>query len=171
MYLTQEEICQALKDLPDGKAAGIDGILHELWKALTARYENKKSLNQPKFNIVKCLTTLYNDIERHGIAPPSDFPKGWMCPLYKKGDMSEISNYHPITILNTDYKIMTRALTTRLAEAVPDLIHLDQASDCHRFKNPRGLWVGYAGVRVRVGFLQPSPYPYPWCRLAGYPAS
>jgi len=44
-------------------------------------------------------------------------------------------------------------------------------SDCHGFKNPHGLQVGYAGVRVRVGFLQPSPYPYPWCGLAGYPAS
>ena len=50
-----------------------------------------------------------------------------MCPLYKKGEMTEISNYRPITVLNTDYKIMTRALTTRLTKAVPDLIHPDQA--------------------------------------------
>jgi hypothetical protein len=127
IYLTQDEIRQALKDLPDGKAAGIDGIPHELWKALAARYDNKKTLNQSKFDIVKCLTNLYNDIEKYGIAPPSEFPKGWMCLLYKKGDMTEISNYRPITVLNTDYKIMTRALTTRLTEAVPDLIHPDQA--------------------------------------------
>ena len=126
-YLTQDEIRQALRDLPDGKAAGIDGIPHELWKMLATRYENKKNLNQPKFNIVKCLTVLYNDVERHGIVHPSEFPKGWMCPLYKKGDMTEISNYRPITVLNMDYKIMTRVLTTRLTDAVPDLIHPDQA--------------------------------------------
>jgi hypothetical protein len=126
-YLTQEEIRQALKDLPDGKAAGIDGIPHELWKALSTRYENNKTPNAPKFNVIKCLTLVYNDIERHGLCPPSEFPAGWMCPLYKKGDTTEISNYRPITILNTDYKIMTRALTTRLTKAVPTLIHPDQA--------------------------------------------
>jgi len=48
-------------------------------------------------------------------------------------------------------------------------------SDCHGFQNSCGLRVGYAGVRVRVGFIWPSPYPYPQCglrvtrhRLGGY---
>ena len=39
--------------------------------------------------------------------------------------------------------------------------------DCQGFWNPCGLRVGYAGVGVRVGFFQPSPYPYPWCGFAG----
>jgi hypothetical protein len=50
-----------------------------------------------------------------------------MCPIYKKGEKSEISNYRLITVLNTDYKIMTRALTSRLTDVVPKLIHPDQA--------------------------------------------
>jgi hypothetical protein len=29
------------------------------------------------------------------------------------------------------------------------------ASDCHGFQNPHGLQVGYAGVRVQVGFQNP----------------
>ena len=33
------------------------------------------------------------------------------------------------------------------------------------------VWVGYTGVRVRVGFLQPSSYPYPWHGLVVYPPS
>ena len=126
-FLTQSEIKQALKDLPDGKAAGIDGIPHELWKTLLIRFQNKKGDEDSKFDIIKCLTLVYNDIERHGISLPTEFPKGWMCPLYKKGEMTEISNYRPITVLNTDYKIMTRALTSRLTKAVPNLIHPDQA--------------------------------------------
>jgi len=50
-----------------------------------------------------------------------------MCPIYKKGEKSEIANYRPITVLNTDYKIMTRTLTTRLANIAPKIIHKDQA--------------------------------------------
>ena len=126
-YLKEEEISQAIKDLPDGKAPGIDGIPRELWKTLQNHYEEDTRANRPAFNIIKILTTVYNDIERHGLESSISFPKGWMCPLYKKGDTAEISNYRPITILNTDYKIMTRALTTRLTAAVPSLIHKDQA--------------------------------------------
>ena len=126
-YLKEEEISQALRDLPDGKAPGIDGIPHELWKALRNLHIEDLKAKRPAFNIVKILTQVYNDIEQHGLVPLTTFPKGWMCPLYKKGDTAEIGNYRPITILNTDYKIMTRALTMRLTKVVPNLIHRDQA--------------------------------------------
>jgi Reverse transcriptase (RNA-dependent DNA polymerase) len=61
------------------------------------------------------------------VDPGTEFSVGWLCPLYKKGERTEISNYRPITILNTDYKIMTRALTTRISSVVLNLIHPDQA--------------------------------------------
>ena len=41
--------------------------------------------------------------------------------------------------------------------------------DYHGFGNPRGLRVGYGGVRVRVAILIPSPNPYPQDGLAGIP--
>ena len=50
-----------------------------------------------------------------------------MCPLYKKGKRNNVANYCPITILNTDYKIMTKALANKLAVIAPSLIHQDQA--------------------------------------------
>lgn len=57
----------------------------------------------------------------------TDVAEGWLCPLYKKGDKTDIDNYRPITVLNTDYKIMTKVLTTRLSHATPHNIHSDQA--------------------------------------------
>jgi hypothetical protein len=36
-------------------------------------------------------------------------------------------NYRPITVLNTDYKIFTKAIATRLTEIAPNIIHPDQA--------------------------------------------
>jgi hypothetical protein len=50
-----------------------------------------------------------------------------MCPIYKKKDRTKIENYRPITLLNTDYKIMTKALATQLATHACDLIHPDQS--------------------------------------------
>ena len=50
-----------------------------------------------------------------------------MCPLYKKKDKRQIANYRPITILNSDYKIFTKALAVKLAKTVPKIIHENQA--------------------------------------------
>jgi hypothetical protein len=55
------------------------------------------------------------------------FSKSWMCPLYKKNDKADIANYRPISLLNTDYKIFTKALTIKLARIAPDLLHKNQA--------------------------------------------
>lgn len=50
-----------------------------------------------------------------------------MCPIYKKKDPTEISNYRPITLLNTNYKLLTKALAMQLVSDLEMLIHLDQA--------------------------------------------
>jgi hypothetical protein len=52
--------------------------------------------------------------------------KGCVSPIYKKKDPENIANYRPITLLNTDYKILTKALSLRLAEAAPEIINADQ---------------------------------------------
>jgi len=50
-----------------------------------------------------------------------------MCPIYKKGERNNVANYRPITVLNTDYKTITKALANKLAEVAPTLVHRDQA--------------------------------------------
>jgi exonuclease III len=128
-YLTYDEISNTIRYLPRGKAPGKDGIPNELWKDLWDKHQKTKDKSGDKksFDITKVLTKVYNDIEKYGITPNSCFSEGWMCPIYKKGDKSEIANYRPITLLNTDYKILTKALTIRLANIAPTVIHENQA--------------------------------------------
>jgi len=51
-----------------------------------------------------------------------------MCPIYKKKDRAEISNYRPITLLNTDYKILTKVLALQLVDKIHNMVHPDQTS-------------------------------------------
>ncbi|PPQ78824.1 hypothetical protein CVT24_002384, partial [Panaeolus cyanescens] len=131
--LTTGDIIRAIKDLPNGKAPGLDGLTTELYKKLIedhereSKNEDENEGNTPAFNIAEYLKLIFNDIARNGPHQESDFAEGWMCPLYKKNDRTEVENYRPITVLNTDYKIMTRALTTKLGQVAPSIIHPDQA--------------------------------------------
>ena len=46
--------------------------------------------------------------------------------LFKKGDREIASNYRPISILNCDYRIITRLLVARLNPVAQHLVHPDQ---------------------------------------------
>src|SRR6266702_441982 len=56
-----------------------------------------------------------------------NFTKGWMCPIYKKKDRTQIENYRPIILLNSDYKTFTKALSLQLIEPMKAMIHHNQA--------------------------------------------
>ena len=84
-----------------------------------------------------------------------------------------------IRMLNTrllpTFKFSPKELLLGLVVNTPQT-EVPSASDCHGFLNPRGLWVGYTGVGVRVGVCKPfkNPYPHHGLRvlagfLAGFP--
>lgn len=79
------------------------------------------------FNITQILAEVFNDIQCHSVDETTDFALGWMCPIYKKKDLTDISNYRPITLLNTDYKILTKTLAIQLMDHITSLVHKDQA--------------------------------------------
>ncbi|KAF5337057.1 hypothetical protein D9611_002908 [Ephemerocybe angulata] len=124
---SREEIVEALRNVPNGKAAGLDGIPVEIWKFYTTKHKETAGVENETPDLVNILVELFNDIAEYGVAPETEFAEGWLCPIYKKKDRTDISNYRPITVLNTDYKILTRTIMNRLSKIAPELIHPDQA--------------------------------------------
>ena len=52
---------------------------------------------------------------------------GVITLLEKKGkDRLDIANWRPITLLNADYKLLTKTLGQRLKKVLPGVIHKDQ---------------------------------------------
>jgi hypothetical protein len=132
--LTREDVAEALKLSANDRAPGEHGIMYEIWKTLDSRFITLEKEGKPAFDILEALHMVYNDIQTHGMMKNTGFLESWMAPFYKKNDHTDIANYRPISVLNTDYKIMTKALTIKLARAAPSLIHPVQAGfipGCH----------------------------------------
>lgn len=125
--ITYDQIATALQSSKNGTATGIDGLPYELWKELHNRHKILKKQNKPSFDIVACMTGIFNNIQTNRTDEEANFSFGWMCPLYKKKERTKIENYRPITLLNTDYKTMTKALATQIATHVGKLLHPDQS--------------------------------------------
>ncbi|TFY62965.1 hypothetical protein EVJ58_g3518 [Rhodofomes roseus] len=123
--INKDDIKDALRRAQPGKACGLDGIPYELWKGLPSSDDNDD--DNDSFDSLSLLKHVFNDIETFGTDSASGFAEGWMCPIYKKKDKRDISNYRPITVLNSDYKLYTRVLATKLGTLATKLIHPNQA--------------------------------------------
>lgn len=53
--------------------------------------------------------------------------KGMIILLYKKEDKRKLENYRPLTMLNTDYKILTKILANRVKLVIDEIVSITQA--------------------------------------------
>jgi len=112
--ITEEEIWQALKSVGLEKTPGIDGLPYEVYLRLSPM-------------LVPLLETIYNNWMRQG-SIPRRFTQGvvkLLCKNKRGGD--GISNFRPLTMLNTDLKILAKILADRLQTALPSLIAPEQS--------------------------------------------
>jgi hypothetical protein len=123
----KDEVRTALSGAKKSAAPGRDGITFELWNTLMLREEVSRKSGKEGFDIVEALTILFNDIKKNGLIAGANFTEGWLCPIPKKGDIRDPKNYRPITCLNTDYKLLTKLLSLRLARSIDEIVSEAQA--------------------------------------------
>ena len=111
--LTEKECLEALKDMASEKTPGTDGLPAEFYKTF---WDDLSSI------LITALNYAYNKgtlsvSQRRGIIKL--IPK-------KDADPHFIRNWHPINLLNCDYKIAMKAIANRIKRVIPKLINNDQ---------------------------------------------
>ena len=104
--ITKDEVRKALKSVRLDKSPGIDGLLYKEYLRLL-------------YMCVPLLATIYNNWMRQGSIPRC-FTRGIVKLLHKnKHDGDRISNFCPLTMLNTDLKILAKILADCLQTVLP----------------------------------------------------
>ena len=120
--ITLEEVKYAVKKMKKGKSPGGDGLPIEIIRAGGECVLNK---------LLHIFNTAYITE-----SVPSDWQKGVISPLFKKGEKTSCNNYRGITLLSHARKIYTRILEKRLRNSVEGILDDSQ----YGFRPGRGTY-------------------------------
>lgn len=109
-----EEIHIALKQLKINKCPGVDGLTPEFYLKFWPL------LAKPMHKLFQEIVSrkILHSSARDGVLSLLDKP-------YK--NLLKVTNWCPLTLLNTDYKLFAKVLSNRLQHVLPALIHSDQS--------------------------------------------
>ena len=117
---TEAEVKNAIKAMKSGKAPGVDSIHAEMLKADLS-------------TATRVLTNLFDTIwDKETI--PSDWAKGLIIKIPKKGNLLVWDNWRGITLLSIPSKVFCRILLRRIETAIDKKLRQEQAG----FRKRRG---------------------------------
>ncbi|CEP09530.1 hypothetical protein, partial, partial [Parasitella parasitica] len=109
------ELLQGTERTSLSSSPGVDGIPYAIYNIM---------LQHP--DTAKLAVTVFNDALLLGIFPAS-WLKTVMCLLPKKGDLTDLRNWRPLSMICCDAKIFTRLLNHRLMPFMNQLISKQQS--------------------------------------------
>ena len=112
--ISQQECEDALKKIKSNKSPGDDGIPTEFYKT----FWNE---------ISSLLVHVYNKSFENKILPLS-MRKSVITLIHKKEDKTNIENYRPISLTNTDFRILACVLASRLQRVINDIVGPDHTA-------------------------------------------
>ena len=107
------EIENAMNRIKENKSPGLDGIPIELYRTFW------HILKIPYMNMIQ-------ECAVKGMLPYTT-RTSVLSLIYKKGDRKELKNYRPLSLSNTDYKIIANVMSDRLNRIMSKLVSNDQS--------------------------------------------
>ena len=111
--ISENELCNAIKNTANGKSPGLDGLPIEFYKVFWV-------------DIKKYLLNSINHSYQQGELSISQ--KQGIISLIPKKDKNplHLKNWRPLTLLNADYKIIAKAMANRIKTCIHEIIHCNQ---------------------------------------------
>lgn len=103
-YFSLETVSECILKSPKGKAPGISGLSADLLQPIV-------HLVAPILSLLFCTYMTLAMV-------PSSWKRALLCPVPKKGDLSRISNYRPISLTEVTRKIFEMCFLSRLQSEV-----------------------------------------------------
>ena len=110
--ITEKEVRLAIRSMGKGKAPGPDLLAAEF-------YSTFEDLIAP------ALTDVLTESHYFHRLPPST-KHGIVKVCYKKKDPRDLRNYRPLTMLNSDYKVLTKILAKRVSSVLDEIVSPQQ---------------------------------------------
>ena len=111
--ITEYECKLTIEKMKLNKSPGSDGIPVEFYQTF---WDNIRTI----------FTDSMNSAYKNGELSVSQ-RRGILSLIFKKNDRTLLANWRPISLLNTDYKILAHILANRLKNVIGKLIHTDQS--------------------------------------------
>ena len=113
--LSLEECTKAVNEFQNNKSPGNDGLTAEFYKYFWPKLGNY---------FIECFNSVYEKGEL-----TTSQKQAIIKLLEKKGkDRTYLKNWRPISLLNVDYKIASKALANRIKKVLPELISISQSA-------------------------------------------
>nr|XP_006133796.3 signal peptide peptidase-like 3 [Pelodiscus sinensis] len=110
--LSLAEFSEALRLMPTNKSPGMDTLTVEFYRVFW-------DVLGPD------LASVWAKSLKSGVLPLS-CRQAVLALLLKKGDLRDLRNWCPISLLSTDYKIVAKAIPLRLKSVLADVVHPDE---------------------------------------------
>lgn len=111
--IREAEVKKAINAMKTGKSPGVDGFTAEYYQKFTDI-------------LAPFLTKVFQEAFQYGTLPDS-FNKAILKLLSKDDkDLTDPTNFGPISLINVDYKILSKILAARLETVLPQIVHKDQ---------------------------------------------